>query len=1091
MTVLELSSEEVLLTALSTGLVPADVASQPLTFARHDKAFLIDATSLDTQLVGRLVKLGATRKRGALDPSIAREAPFWAAAIAPHEVAAPDLSVVLFVVPEPESALDLAAELIALGGARVELSTAGKVCLVRAAEPSLFVTWRVLDQRDRSPTRAFVPAARGREDAWIEAGCAHPLFAAVRPTPPAITLMHASGAVELLAPEPFVRALDHIDFRLAPLPDAERFERVVQLPRRTINLRLVRAVRRAAPTLWLLRSHGERALDLLIRDAPESLVASLDFVALDRDDPNAAGHVFSKGEKVGPQGMAGKSPVILLRAPPSGREPALVDAEEFAAIPELGDVYVPAASTVHPPLSADRLRLVAGGPDDLLRWLEPHQNGVVVRTVAKTAFQPLARWVEIVAARADLTPWLANVSIEPPPFPIVARPREPDPDDEPLSKRRGTRRARPEREAHEGAPDTDRSAPPEPEPAPTIEVEPAPEARGRRRNLVGGRDGPSSATAGDARTLEALEASAADSPDPLASLDTWLALGRAYATAGRTHDAAACFARVVCDAQGELANTAAAAWTELRESPQREAGLLIAAGIFGDRRALRGTTAATLVTALDTAGDGLLDVRAAWLAREAQARLASHDVLGLARARDRALARLERGLSIGRDFPRFVRLAGARGLGERARALESALTMFERTKRPKSPLEADPTRTLAYVRLVVACSLARLGEAARATALGEAPPFAKDDAVHTWLTSALRVRLEQALEGASDHTPLGAELAAAYGALGRLDRYKVDRVRQASRILEPDPTSAPFTTFGENRSDELAALVAKLAAATLPSEAAAVLEGALANLEALPPPQRAERVRAAALALLHAPRSVATARARAVTDAARALPSDQRGRALAVAAEIASALDEDEAAAIAVDGLLELCESGEPGTTGAVARELSRLASVIARAGRAEVVVARLGAVIDRVAREGPRAIEGWLALVSAVVALGNDAPAAAAVKSALTAAEAVGIPLAERIRITRGAASIAATVGDFASVTAASGLWKSATDSYNTNTHLCLSAVEIADAIAWSLAPRGASDRARSLAEDDERTVRRRIFEREAAFTAEAARGR
>ena len=73
------------------------------------------------------------------------------------------------------------------------------------------------------------------------------------------------------------------------------------------------------------------------------------------------------------------------------------------------------------------------------------------------------------------------------------------------------------------------------------------------------------------------------------------------------------------------------------------------------------------VAFLDRFGDDL-DVRSFWLARFALARLAGGDPLGLARGRDRVLARLQAGLSLDRDVPRLLRVtqqanAGGAGTG--------------------------------------------------------------------------------------------------------------------------------------------------------------------------------------------------------------------------------------------------------------------------------------------------------------------------------------------------------------------------------------------------------------------------------------------
>src|SRR5690606_21175235 len=110
--------------------------------------------------------------------------------------------------------------------------------------------------------------------------------------------------------------------------------------------------------------------------------------------------------------------------------------------------------------------------------------------------------------------------------------------------------------------------------------------------------------------------------------------------------------------------------------------------------------------------------------RVALSELAGGDRLGLARARDRLLARIHRGLSLDRDVPSFLRRAGAGRDAAQiellAAKLDALLETFDKTKRRRSATEADPKLTSAYVRFVVAYGAARLGRNERAAELRDA-----------------------------------------------------------------------------------------------------------------------------------------------------------------------------------------------------------------------------------------------------------------------------------------------------------------------------------------------------------------------------------
>ena len=210
--------------------------------------------------------------------------------------------------------------------------------------------------------------------------------------------------------------------------------------------------------------------------------------------------------------------------------------------------------------------------------------------------------------------------------------------------------------------------------------------------------------------------------------------------------------------------------------------------------------------------EDLLPVRAVWLAWHGLSRLAHGDVLALARARDRLLERLfKHGLSPELDLPGFLRFSGNRN-SERLRTFRGWLAALpERIRRwihqthKNTEANAGDTEAYAVTSILLAFGfrhLRRLAESRaglgthelrnRARALLGGRGGAEAD-VHHFLREAFEYRIAQALDGKPAVGSLPPEQLEYLEVLeredagqeGRTSRYKADRLRQHSRILEP------------------------------------------------------------------------------------------------------------------------------------------------------------------------------------------------------------------------------------------------------------------------------------------------------------------
>src|SRR5262249_5246906 len=133
---------------------------------------------------------------------------------------------------------------------------------------------------------------------------------------------------------------------------------------------------------------------------------------------------------------------------------------------------------------------------------------------------------------------------------------------------------------------------------------------------------------------------------------------------------------------------------------------------------------------------------------------------------------------------------------------------FLSMNRKGSPVEAPVALTRAYGMLEFAYGYARLGRAERARALRTAGTvdLPQSDPIHRLLAQAYSARIEQALEAKPIETPLPAAVATELNALDRFSRYKVDRLRQGSQVLEPVEGLVPFQSFLRAELPELSLL---------------------------------------------------------------------------------------------------------------------------------------------------------------------------------------------------------------------------------------------------------------------------------------------
>jgi hypothetical protein len=206
--------------------------------------------------------------------------------------------------------------------------------------------------------------------------------------------------------------------------------------------------------------------------------------------------------------------------------------------------------------------------------------------------------------------------------------------------------------------------------------------------------------------------------------------------------------------------------------------------------------------------------------------------VGLARCRDRLLDRLfQHGLSADLDVPGFLRFAGQISGERRQEVREWLLRVREPVQRwiaqpppqgtqdlrlPQYGLGGAPRFNRAYADLILAWGLARLGEriACQELIVSARRELPAGDPVHEFLADAYAFRAQQALEGKPHLGPLDAVLLGRLADLDSSERsdpaprevgsiYKIGRLRQASRILEPEERIGAFEEGHFRRTPEI------------------------------------------------------------------------------------------------------------------------------------------------------------------------------------------------------------------------------------------------------------------------------------------------
>jgi hypothetical protein len=1018
------SSEEALWAALTSGLVPESVSKAEAQYCRTGDGGLAVCPSVSIPRAdrARLVDAGVTTAR--VDEAELEPALCWPALLAPRTGEVGDaVRAALLIADGATPLLEVAGELVRLGCERAGFQhLADGRAAVRAYDPPFYTL-----AADGAGYRVFAPSPPDQDRVWVELGHHHPLAHLVAPSADTAVLIAADGWTAIEVGE----WRDIFELISLTVDEAPRIETAaVDLEPLRVPLRLVRDARAEAPSMWVLDEDAITGVEAAIAALPEAVIDRLSFAVTDGDPPSA-----------------------ILRARPSRHGPPAIECGglELAPLAGLSNLLAPPDVRIEPPLGRDRLRELLAPDLDRVYWLTPggdagNPGRFATRSVPIDAFVPLPDWVEYVidADAEELSVWVRSTRFELTEIEAAI-------DDEPKrgrywsSYQRRRRRRMPAEVAIAA----------EPVAAYAAEIEIADPSE-------------------TARLLAEAERRFLESEAPLDAGERaalWVEMARLHAAAGNLRAATGCFARAMWEPGADPA--IAGAWARAMPAPAlidepepgQVAGVIatVVAGLAGD------ALAPGIVGPWLDRHDDELDVRSIWLARLGLASAVGGDRIGLARVRDRLLRRLAVGLSLARDVPSFLRFAGSDGDSAAAEnlaaRLEALLERFRTVPRSRSSREAPEAKTAALVELEIAFGLASLGDLDRARELrAHAAGGDPSDPIDRFLLTAYAARIDQALEGHVGQL-LPAPIAAQLDELSTFDRYKVDRLRQASGVLEPSARLDPMTAFSRGTSEMYGEAIAAARRLELTERLAAIDEliagdpdrqtllGAIDLIGELPVAEIGGRLRAAVDRIAGTELAVLT---RALEVAGLAGRNALCGELLESIEGGLGALDADAAAE--------------------VAGELVRSLRPMRRAGLVDGGLAMFAALAARV---GDWRGRGHVA--AGLAFLGDTARAAEIRAADLAELDSAALQPAERLGRIRALATACAAAPRDQAIAELEQLQRQLpriTDSYNTNSHFCLSVVSFIDAMVLGLASRDLmiGELGRRFRDTDEHLVRRRI---------------
>ncbi len=487
--------------------------------------------------------------------------------------------------------------------------------------------------------------------------------------------------------------------------------------------------------------------------------------------------------------------------------------------------------------------------------------------------------------------------------------------------------------------------------------------------------------------------------------------------------------------------------------------------------------------------DEVLDVRLLWLSRHALAELVGGDELALARTRDRILTRLRMGLSLERDVPNFLRFLGGGAGGGRsseqlADRLEELLAIYAKTPRKRKAVEAKEELTGAYVRFVLAYGFARLGRSDRARELRDEARRTLDlgDAIHGFLADAFSARIDHALEAKPVETPLPMEIGGRLNALAKFDRYKVDRLREVSTILEPQENLEPIRAYQRGEKDPRGAEFEKLRGMTDADELAREVDRLMEQAVVASPDER-DRLFDGLMDFFPLIPSRAKRNLERVVASMEPIELGRRAVILQEALMLAGYFGLSEMVRSLANQLKTVLGQLDGKQAVAVAGEFGKSLRSLRRVGLKEEAADLLEIMQRSISGEGPEEMMARVQVAGGLIYLGDLERAMPTMSEALDFLNkpSAAPSLDHRLKVHQAAASAFSQAPEqhaVAGLAKLTGQLKNISDSYGTNSHFCRSVIQFMEALVLGYASEhlALGELGRRWLDEDEYLIRRRI---------------
>ncbi len=349
------------------------------------------------------------------------------------------------------------------------------------------------------------------------------------------------------------------------------------------------------------------------------------------------------------------------------------------------------------------------------------------------------------------------------------------------------------------------------------------------------------------------------------------------------------------------------------------------------------------------------------------------------------------------------------------------------------------------------------------------------DAVHGYLSEAFTLRVEQAIT-ANNQTITNTAITAQLAGLDRVSRYKVDRLREASNILEPIERPDAIQGFSSHQRDSRGEEFAELRSVTNLSDKAKEI-AKLVDIAKTDNDKRVRLLDGVLSVLFELPEASA---APILQSVCKLIPGANDKHAVLYANALVAAGHFGRVGLIS-ELLGSLATAMRSTSNTDLQHVLDRSIKALRRIGLRAEVAELLAQAEKSLPDSRPDVLRARLSFAAGLAYMGNTSRALQIMEQAKKALSDTSAPLGSRLELTRSLALAyaQAPIGDaLAGIADLSNQLNGITDSFGTNSHYCLSVLHFVESLVFGIASDDLAlgEAGRRFVEDDEYLIRRRV---------------